>query len=194
MREEFEAIGAPDFDARGKVTDEYLDAFRELWTNKDPRFAGEHVRFQGISFEPKPVQKPHPPIWVGGESGPALRRTARIGDAWYPIGTNPSFPLDSLPRFRAGIAKLRKLTEQAGRDPKKIGIALRVSRYGQGVPAKAGDGERHLFSGSVADIAADMRAVRGLGVGSLDFGFAGNSVDEVLGTMQQFRGDVLAKL
>jgi probable F420-dependent oxidoreductase len=194
MQEEFEAIGAPDFAARGKVTDEYLAAFKELWTNKDPRFAGEHVRFKGISFEPKPVQKPHPPIWVGGESGPALRRTARLGDAWYPIGTNPSFPLDSLSRFRAGIDKLRKLTSEAGRDPKKMGIALRVSRYGKDVPAKAGDGERHLFSGGIADIVADMRAIRDLGVGSLDFGFAGGTVDEVLQSMQQFRRDVLAKV
>ena len=62
------------------------------------------------------------------------------------------------------------------------------------VPAKAGDGERHLFSGSIADIVADMRAIRDLGVGSLDFGFAGGTVDEVLKSMQQFRGDVLAKV
>jgi probable F420-dependent oxidoreductase len=194
MREEFEAIGAPDFDARGKVTDEYLAACKELWTKGDPQFAGEHVRFAGIKFEPKPVQKPHPPIWVGGESGPALRRTARLGDAWYPIGTNPAFPLDSLPRFRAGIARLRKLTEQAGRDPKRIGVALRVGRHGEGVPAKAGDGERHLFSGGPADIAADIRALRGLGVGSVDFNFGGATVEAALQQMQQFRADVLAKL
>ena len=88
MREEFEAIDAPDFDARGTVTDEYLRAFVELWTKDVPKFDGKHVRFSNIGFQPKPVQKPYPPIWVGGESGPALRRAARFGDAWYPIGTN----------------------------------------------------------------------------------------------------------
>ena len=80
MQEEFEAIGAPDFAERGAVTDEYLDAFRELWTNPAPSFDGRHTKFSGILFEPKPVQKPYPPIWVGGESGPSLRRCARIGD------------------------------------------------------------------------------------------------------------------
>ena len=61
------------------------------------------MRFDNILLEPKPVQKPHPPIWVGGESGPALRRTAQLGDAWYPIGTNPAIPLDSLARFKAQV-------------------------------------------------------------------------------------------
>ena len=108
MREEFEAIDAPNFDARGTVTDEYVHAFVELWTKAAPKFDGKHVRFSNIGFEPKPVQKPHPPIWVGGESGPALRRTARLGDAWYPIGTNPQNPLDSLPRYKAQVARLAR--------------------------------------------------------------------------------------
>jgi probable F420-dependent oxidoreductase len=80
MREEFEALGLPPFAERGTVTDEYLNACRELWTKDDPRFEGRYVKFANILFEPKPLQKPHPPIWVGGESGPALRRTARLGD------------------------------------------------------------------------------------------------------------------
>src|SRR5208282_5449005 len=90
MKEEFEAIGAPDFAERGAVTDEHLDVFRELWTNPAPAFDGRYTKFSGVLFEPKPVQKPYPPIWVGGESGPSLRRCARIGDVWYPIGTNPA--------------------------------------------------------------------------------------------------------
>src|SRR5712664_1186889 len=49
------------------------------------RFAGRYTSFDGIVFEPKPVQLPHPPIWIGGESGPAVRRAARVGNAWYPI-------------------------------------------------------------------------------------------------------------
>ena len=192
MKEEFQAIGAPAFDQRGKVTDEYIKAFIELWTNDKPRFAGEHVRFENIVFAPKPVQKPHPPIWVGGESGPALRRTARLGDAWYPIGTNPAHPLDSLTRFKAGVGRLRKMTEEAGRKADAVGVALRVQSYGATVPAKAGDGERRLFSGTPADVAGDIRTLRDMGVGHLDFSFTGSTVDAVLGEMQQFRKTVLA--
>lgn len=192
MKEEFEAIGAPDFAARGKVTDEYLKAFVELWTKEQPKFAGDHVRFDNIVLAPKPVQKPYPPIWVGGESGPALRRTATLGDAWYPIGTNPAFPLDSLARFKAGVAKLRALTEKAGRKADAVGLALRCTAYGESIPATAGDGQRRLFSGKNADIAADIRALEEMGVSHLDVGFAGNTVDTMLAEMQRFKKDVLA--
>ncbi|MBM3647193.1 MAG: LLM class F420-dependent oxidoreductase [Alphaproteobacteria bacterium] len=192
MKEEFQAIQAPDFAERGKVTDEYLAAFIELWTKPKPRFAGQHVRFDNIVLEPKPVQKPYPPIWVGGESGPALRRTAKLGDAWYPIGTNPANPLDSLKRFKTQVARLRKMVEQEGRKPDAVGLTLRVTGYGEGIPAKAGDGERRLFAGKPAEIAADIRALRDAGVGCLDIGFAGNSVDAMLAEMQRFRRDVMA--
>ena len=68
MREEFGALGSPPYDERGAVGDEYINAFKELWTSDDPAFEGKYCSFRGISFAPKPVQKPHPPIWVGGES------------------------------------------------------------------------------------------------------------------------------
>jgi probable F420-dependent oxidoreductase len=96
MKEEFEAVGAPPFAERGTVTDEYLTVFRELWTKDAPRFDGRYVRFSEIVMAPKPVQKPHPPLWIGGESPSALRRVARLGDGWYLIGTNPQHPLDTL--------------------------------------------------------------------------------------------------
>jgi alkanesulfonate monooxygenase SsuD/methylene tetrahydromethanopterin reductase-like flavin-dependent oxidoreductase (luciferase family) len=192
MREEFEAIGAPDFDARGTVTDEYVRAFVELWTKDEPRFEGKHVRYSNISFAPKPVQKPHPPIWVGGESGPALRRTARVGDAWYPIGTNPQNPLDSLMRFKTQVARLRKMTTEAGRDPNAVSLSLRVTVFGESAPPRASDGERRLFAGPPALIAADIRALRDMGVGCLDFGFGGSTADEVLGGMRKFRAEVLS--
>src|ERR1700716_1155109 len=194
LKEEFEAIQAPDFAARGKVTDEYIMAFLELWTNDKPRFAGEHVRFDNILFEPKPVQKPHPPIWVGGESGPALRRTVGLGDAWYPIGTNPAHPLDSLARYRAGIDRLRKIASDAGRDPMSVGLAYRCSNFGEGVPMKASDGDRRLFSGGPAEIAGDLRDFRALGVTHVDFGFGGATADETLSAMQRFRNEVVERL
>ncbi len=111
-KEEFEAIGAPPFEDRGHVTDEWMMVCKELWSNDDPKFDGKYVKFSDVVFTPKPVQKSIP-IWVGGESGPALRRTAKYADAWYPIGTNPQFPMDTLTRFKAGAAKLRDLTKKA---------------------------------------------------------------------------------
>lgn len=192
LKEEFEALQVPDFAERGAVTDEYLAAFKELWTQPEPRFEGRHVRFSGIAFEPKPVQKPHPPIWIGGESAPALRRAARIGDGWYPIGTNPQNPMDSFARFQAQVGRLRKLVADAGRPAAAVELALRCTMHGESVPPVAGDGGRRMFAGSPAAIAADIRALRDLGVRSLDFGFGGDTADAVLGAMARFRDDVLA--
>ncbi len=193
MKEEFEALGLPPFEARGKVTDEYVAAFRELWTKDRPRFSGEFVKFDKITFAPKPAQKGGIPIWVGGESGPALRRTAKLGDAWYPIPNNPAFPMDSLKRVGAAIEKLRTMTKQAGRKPEAVGVTIRFPRYGTGVPDKAGDGERRLFSGSTKDIAGDIKALAALGVGAIDTGFDGATVPEILTNMKRFTGEVLAR-
>ena len=194
MREEFEALGVPSLAERGAVTDEYLNAFRELWTKDDPNFEGRYVKFANIRFEPKPAQKPYPPIWVGGESGPALRRTARIGDGWYPIGTNPQHRLDSMKRYQAGVERLRRLTREGGRDPSQVSLVYRVSAWGKSLPARADDGERRLFSGEAADIIGDLRLFRDFGVSHVDFGFTGNTADAMLAEMRRFREDVLAKV
>src|SRR5258705_2493514 len=77
MREEFEALGAPEFERRGAVTDEYIRIFKTLWTQSPASFSGEFYRFEALHCRPQPVQKPHPPIWIGGHSKAALRRAAR---------------------------------------------------------------------------------------------------------------------
>ena len=145
-------------------------------------------------LEPKPVQTPHPPIWVGGESGPSVRRAARLGDAWYPIGTNPSHPLDSLARYRAAIEKLHGLTRAADRDPAGMALAYRVQKYGPEVPAQASDGERRLLSGQPAEIAADLRALKEMGVAAIDLTFPGETAEGALDAMRAFRDTVLAKV
>ena len=83
LEREFEILQVP-FHERGAMTDEYLDALIELWTSDTPSFQGKYVQFDDIRFEPKPVQKPHPPILIGGNSKPAMRRAARVGDGWLP--------------------------------------------------------------------------------------------------------------
>jgi probable F420-dependent oxidoreductase len=191
--EEFVAIGAPPFAERGAVTDEWMMVCKELWTADQPKFAGKYVQFKDVLFPPKPVQASIP-IWVGGESGPAMRRTARYGDAWYPIGTNPQFPMDTLTRFKAGVAKLRGLTEEAGRDPSAVGLAYRVSSNPEAQPKGTVDGERKLFTGSAADYVGDIKALRDAGVTAFDFGLFGPDLPATLANLQRFRDDVVAKV
>jgi probable F420-dependent oxidoreductase len=192
LKEEFEALGTPPFAERGAVTDEYLAAIRELWTQEQPHFEVRYVRFADIVFAPKPVQKPHPPLWIGGESAPALRRVARLGDGWYPIGTNPRHPLDTLSRLRAGIDRMRALVAEAGREPSSVAVAYRVARYGSAVEPRSDQGERRLFSGTSADIAGDLRTFRELGVAAIDFAFAGPTIDVTIANMKRFRDEVVA--
>jgi probable F420-dependent oxidoreductase len=104
---ESDALGVP-FKERGAMTDEYLAAMQELWTKREPSFAGTYTQFDGLLFEPKPVQKPHPPIWVGGHGRPSLRRTAQFGAAWHPINRSPD-------ELRAGMAELARLCQARGR-------------------------------------------------------------------------------
>ena len=192
-REEFEAIGTDPFDERGAVTDEYLLACRELWAEENPSCSGKYVNFSNIFFQPRPVQK-RVPIWVGGESGPALRRTAKLGDGWYPIGTNPQFRLDTLERFKGGIERLNRACQKAERDPKEIAVAYRVTQRGPSIPEKADNGDRRLFSGSNEAIVGDLRTFKDLGVVAVDFSFDGANAGEVIANMKRFREDVLAKV
>jgi probable F420-dependent oxidoreductase len=194
LKAEFDAVVTTPFAERGAVTDEYLAAFRTLWTEHTPTIAGRYVQFDRLLLEPKPVQRPHPPIWVGGESPPALRRAARVGDAWYPIGTNNAHPLDSLPRYSAGVERLRHATERAGRPHDAVALTYRVKQYGAAIPTRAADGERRLFSGSDGDIIGDIRKLRDLGVSAIDFDFERPQADRVIAAMRDFRDRVLGRV
>ena len=193
MKEEFEAVGTPPFEERGAVTDEYMMACKTLWEQDNPNFSGKYTRFSNIVFQPKPVQKPIP-IWIGGESGPALRRTAKYGDAWYPIGTNPQFPMDTLTRYKAGVTKLRDIIQKAGRDPTKVGLAYRVSSNPEAQPKGTVNGERRLFTGGSDDFVGDIRALAEVGVSSFDVGLFGPTLQATLDNMRRFREEVIGKL
>src|SRR5258708_30028300 len=165
-----------------------------VWTPKPRRgWGGVVASSEKMLWGRRRAKTPPPPIWVGGESGPALRRTARIGDGWYPIGTNPQHRLDSMKRYQAGVERLRRLTREAGRDPAKIALSYRVSSWGKSLPDRTDDGERRLFSGELADVIADLPAFRDFGVGHGDFGFEGTTADAVIANMRRFREDVLSK-
>ena len=192
-KEEFEAIGAEAFEERGAVTDETIAVCRELWSNDKPSFNGKYARFSNVFFQPLAVQRPIP-IWVGGESGPAMRRTARLGDAWYPIGTNPRNRLDTLKRLEGGFERIRKLARDAGRPEGAVKLAYRFSQMGPAIPERTDNGDRRLGSGDNAAIAGDLRALQDLGVIAVDFSFGGDSADAVIANMRRFQDDVLANV
>ena len=113
---EFRALGV-SFPDRGRITDESLRAIRNLWTEAEPSFEGRFASFQGIRFEPKPLQRPHPPIVVGGTAPPALRRAAREADGWY------GFAL-TVEKTAAIVRRLRSLRAETPRAGRPLEISL----------------------------------------------------------------------
>jgi probable F420-dependent oxidoreductase len=184
LREEFEALGAPDFDRRGAASDEYLTIFKTLWTQNPATFRGEFYRFESLRCLPQPVQKPHPPIWIGGHSAPALRRVARHGDGWHPVGANAAVPLRPAD-LRASLDQLRRLTEAEGRDFSRLTISFKAPVYDVSATT-IGGAERRPFSGSVQQIADDIGAYEKLGVSELVFDFRSEQLADTLERMERF--------
>ena len=194
MREEFEALDAPPFDERGAVSDEYIAAFKELWTSDDPKMDGKYVRFSNVKFEPKPVQKPHPPIWIGGESPPAMRRAAALGDGWYPVARNPRHPLDTVDRFGAAVSRVRQMTEEAGREPDSLDVAYLMITVPEFTPQEAADGGRRLFTGPAETIVDDIGHFTDLGMNHLITSFQTTDLNETTDRMAAFAEKVMAKV
>ncbi|HLS98283.1 MAG: TIGR03619 family F420-dependent LLM class oxidoreductase [Porticoccaceae bacterium] len=100
LKEEFEMMNVP-FHKRGRMADEYIAAIHALWNDECPSFAGEFVNFTDAAYAPKPVRKPHMPIWFGGDSAPVLGRIAKWGDGWIPFLTPPEKFPEALDTIRA---------------------------------------------------------------------------------------------
>src|SRR5262245_6459437 len=159
MAEEFRLRGIP-FEERAARTREYVAVMKEVWSNETPRFAGHFVQIEHeLHFAPKPLQRPHPPIWVGGESTPALKRVVEFGDGWHigPIG---------LEEIKPKFAQLRELMAAAGRDFSQLEITSMV--------------DNRTLS------AADIRAYRNIGVTGLYVVAPGPDPKSVLSLMREF--------
>lgn len=188
LREEFEALNAPDFDRRGAVSNEYIEIFKKVWTECPVAHEGEFYRFDALRCEPAPVQKPHPPIWIGGHSRPALRRVARYGDGWHPVGAIAASPLTPAD-MRTKLDVLKQLTDAENRDFGAITISLKAPLYDTDISEV--DGERLPLSGTPERIAEDMRTYAELGISELIFDFRGASIDESIERMDHFTHEVM---
>jgi probable F420-dependent oxidoreductase len=122
LRPEFDALGIP-FSGKGPRTDDYIRAIRALWTMEKPAYEGRYVRFSGVQAFPRPVQKPHPPVVVGGMSDAAFRRAVRLGNGWY------GFALD-LERTRKSVEGLREAAKQVERQRELGPLEISVTPIG----------------------------------------------------------------
>ena len=185
MEEEFKALGQDTYAERGKVTDEYIRIFKELWTKDDPQYQGRYSQFSGIDFYPKPVQKPHLPIWIGGHTPAALRRAARLGDGWMPIGLRP--PAELEPEEMADLVdQLRDMSEKAGRPREVVDVVFSTNIH---FDPPAG-GPNRTLAGSTEEVGADIVLYQQVGVQHFIFGFDGDGLAQILENMERFATEI----
>jgi probable F420-dependent oxidoreductase len=171
------------FHERGRLSDDYIRAIKAAWAADVPEYRGSYASFSGATFSPRPAQHPHPPIWVGGAPGavssPAVRRCAELGDAWHPLGL-------SLDDIEKGFATVRDLATRHGRR-ERPGLAPRNLLD---ITDGAKGSSRAAFQGSVAEIASDIRRVRGLGAQWMTFDLPRAGVPAMMRALERLAGEV----
>jgi probable F420-dependent oxidoreductase len=192
LREEFEALHAPSFAERGRVTDEYLRLMRECWTREPVEWTGPHYRMGKVSVLPKPAQKTGIPIWIGGHTDIALRRTGELSDGWHPIGHRP--PANLYPdEYAEKVAVIHGWAKKAGRDPKDIALSLRVPMDLVSKRAKPTGGDRLPFRGTASEVLQDIGSYQVVGVTDFIFDLAAQDLKGQLAMMERFADEVRPK-
>lgn len=181
---EFAALGVP-FRERGARTNEYLRLWQVCWAPGRVSFAGKFVSFADMHVNPKPVQLPHPPIWIGGASDAALRRAARFAAVWQPT----PLPVAQLAERRDA---LRRACETAGREPIPTRMSFRVEFSTITGTAPPAGKDRPVGHGTPAQVAGDLLRYRETaGVDAFQINFHGNrDLEHLLQSMDCFMSEV----
>ena len=176
--DEFDAAGT-SMKNRGKRADEALQVLKTIWTTNPVEFKGEYYRIPKSLIAPKPVQKPHPPIFMAAYVPAALRRVARYADGWMPVG----IPLGAVPKMFDGI---KEMAQELGRDPQTLDLVVRANLGFSDTPIS---GERADFTGTLEQIEGDIRAAQEAGTTELIldvlFSPGVDSVENVVARMEQ---------
>ncbi len=182
LKREFAALGV-DFGERNELVDEALDVIRAIWTTDDVSFEGRHFTARGITAHPRPVSTPHPPIWIGGNTGKARQRVVTHGDGWCPFpapavlaNTAGTAAMDTIERLGDGIDDLRRRCDEAGRDPASIEISF--SNFVGGSPGRP-DFNADAYLTGVDKLAA-------IGVTWVQVGLPGDSLAHTLEAIESF--------
>jgi probable F420-dependent oxidoreductase len=170
--EELSLLGVP-YRQRGRQADEMIKVFKTLWTDEHPSFEGRFYTIPDVGFSPKPLQKPHPPIVVGGDSPGAFRRTVALADGWHATAATPEQAAVALDRLRAAA-------EAAGRPFESISLSIRFN-------VKATPGSVRERRQEIVD---RLAAYKALGFGEVLLDFRRDSLDEMLDDLDAMATEV----
>jgi len=179
-KDEFDAVGRP-MRGLGKLADEFIGVLKAIWTTDPAEFHGQFFTLPRSIIQPKPIQKPHPPIYLAAFTPGALERSARLANGWNPV----MLPIDAMKQMTDSMKNMARV---AGRNPDEMETIVRANIYETTKPL---GNDRVIFHGSREQIAADLAATRDLGVTEIfidpTFSPAGQSVDGFLSTLEQMR-------
>jgi probable F420-dependent oxidoreductase len=182
LESEFQALRVP-FAERGPMSDEYLQLLKALWSQEEPQFQGRYYTFSGVKVSPKPVQRPHPPIWIGGNSRRAVRRAVEQGNGWLPFSLSPQ-------ELQEGLAYARELMRSLRID-KTLEVAAHLSRV-EVSDQRSGKARRPL-SGTAQQVADDVESYRHAGATYGVVSFGGSTLAEHEEQMERFASEVMLR-
>jgi probable F420-dependent oxidoreductase len=186
LKGEYFAVGA-DFERRNDIMDEYMLAMKAAWTGEDFDFQGSNYSARGIRIRPRPLQQPHPPLLVGGNSKRAIRRAVDLGDGWYPFfapggvsATARTTEMSGEEDLIAGIDYMRQYSEQSGRENPPTIFTSSFPTAGEGWNPQA--------------IIDRLGRFRELGIGGCATAIEGNTLQEWCDNARRYSEEVLSKL
>jgi probable F420-dependent oxidoreductase len=179
-KDEMDASGA-DMAHRGAMADEFLQVLKAIWTTDPVEFRGKYYKLPKSYINPKPVQKPHPPIYLAAFAPPALKRVAALANGWNPT----AIPVEGMAQMFAGIKQMAK---EAGRDPSSLELIVRANLEIRDKPA---ENNRMIFSGTLEQIKEDIAGCRKIGANEVffdpTFTNGGQSLDRWLTWLDEMR-------
>jgi probable F420-dependent oxidoreductase len=187
LKREFAALGVT-YDERAHLFEEALEVIRAIWTGDDISYEGKHFSARGITAHPLPASRPHPPIWIGGNTAAARQRVAQHGDGWCPFAapaglarTAGTAVIDSIEALAAGIDDMRRRCEAAGKDWSAVDVTF--GNPDGGSPASDDFNADSYLNG--------MEKLAALGVTWLQVGLPGDSMAHTLESIDRFRSLVI---
>jgi len=157
-KDEMDAVGA-DMKKRGAMADEFLAVLKAVWTNNPVEFHGKFYHVPKSYIGPKPVQKPHPPIYMAAYAPAALKRLAAMANGWNPVG----IPVDTMAQM---FGSVKQMAKDAGRDPSSLELVVRANLE---ITDKPLPKERWIFSGNMDQIKEDLAGCRSIGAQQVHF-------------------------
>ncbi|MSP04452.1 MAG: TIGR03619 family F420-dependent LLM class oxidoreductase [Acetobacteraceae bacterium] len=185
LAEEFSALNARDYAARGAVTDECLEIIRRLCVGGEVSFQGTHYQLAPVISSPGSLQRPHIPILIGGTTRHALNRTARFGNGWISTDMRPD-------RLQQRLATLRTLCEQYGKDFDKLTLTHKVFIH-IGQSRRDSSGERAIGTGSVTEITDDLQRLADIGYHHIIIRFRDGDAEQQDTQLRIFIDDIMPR-